>query len=119
MARLTFEMSWNYSEAEYDQFLKENKLVHLKSHGDKYFKVGDALRSEKGCIARVVAKFNNYENLSHDYTIANNKLSQEEMITQFQPSISFFQEVPNGFYYGMDRDGNVGIFEDFEQSIGE
>ena len=119
MAKLTFEMSWNYSEAEYDQFLKENKLTHLKSHGDKYFKTGDALRSEKGTIARIMEKFNNYENLSMDYTIANNKLSQEEMITQFQPSIPFFQDVPAGHYYGMDCNGNVGIFQDFEESIGE
>ena len=89
MAKLTFEMSWNYSEAQYDQFLKENKLVHLKSHGDKYFKVGDALRSEKGTIARIMDKFNNYENLSHDYTIANNKLTEEEMDKQFLPSVIY------------------------------
>ena len=25
----------------------------------------------------------------------------------------------NGFYFGMDRNGNKGYFEDFEQSIGE
>ena len=90
MATLTFEMSWNYSEAEYDQFLKENKLTHLKSHGDKYFKAGDALRSEKGCISRIMDKFNNYENLSHDYTIANNKLSVEEMYSQFQSSVHIY-----------------------------
>jgi len=86
MAKYVFEMSWNYSEEEYKKFLEENKLVHLKSHGDKYFKVGDALRSEKGCIARIVDKFNNYENLSTDYTIANNKLSNNEMFEQFHPS---------------------------------
>lgn len=89
MAKISFEMSWNYSEEEYNQFLKDNKLVHLKSHGDKYFKVGDALRSEKGCIARIMDKFNNYENLSHDYTIANNKLSTDEMYSQFQSSLLF------------------------------
>jgi len=83
MAKLTFEMSWNYSDAQYDQFLKDNQLVHLKTHGDKYFKVGDALRSAKGTIARIMDKFNNYENLSHDYTIANNKLTEEEMDKQF------------------------------------
>lgn len=25
----------------------------------------------------------------------------------------------DGFYFGMDRNGNKGYFEDFEQSIGE
>lgn len=110
MAKLTFEMSWNYSEAEYEQFLKKNKLVHLKSHGDKYFKSGDALRSEKGCIARIVDKFNNYENYSHDYTIANNKLSEDEMYTQFQSSIQILdyprQDTINGGYLYLDGHGH-------------
>ena len=125
MAKLTFDMSWNYSEAEYDQFLKENKLVHLKSHGDKYFKVGDALRSEKGCIARIMDKFNNYENYSHDYTIANNKLSVDEMYTQFQPSVNFQvldyprQDNVNGGYLYLDTHGHPVHTFDFEQSIGE
>lgn len=125
MAKLTFDMSWNYSEAQYDQFLKENKLVHLKSHGDKYFKVGDALRSEKGCIARIMDKFNNYENLSHDYTIANNKLSVDEMYTQFQQSVNFQvldyprQDNVNGGYLYLDTHGHPVHTFDFEQSIGE
>lgn len=125
MAKLTFDMSWNYSEAEYDQFLKENKLVHLKSHGDKYFKVGDALRSEKGCIARIMDKFNNYENLSHDYTIANNKLSVDEMYSQFQSSVNFQvldyprQDNVNGGYLYLDTHGHPVHTFDFEQSIGE
>ena len=76
-------MSWNYSEAEYEQFLKDHDLTHLKSHKEKYFKVGDALRSNKGVISRIMEKFNNYENLSHDYTIANNKLDSEQMNAQF------------------------------------
>ena len=83
MAKTVFEMNWNYSGAQYDAFLKENSLVHLKSHGDKYFKVGDALRSSKGVVARIMDKFDNYENCSHDYTIANNKLTEEEMDKQF------------------------------------
>ena len=97
MARLMIELPWNYSEKEYDDFLKENELVHLKSHGDKYFKVGDALRSKKGCIARIVDKFNNYENLSHDYTIANNKLSVEEMRNHFlSSSIIYYERINDG-----------------------
>lgn len=76
-------MSWNYSEEEYEEFLALRKITHLKSHGERYFKVGDALRSEKGVIARIVGKFNNYENLSHDYTIANNKLDSEQMDVHF------------------------------------
>lgn len=83
MAKYRFEMSWNYSEEEYEQFLQDYKLTHLKSHKEKYFKVGDALRSEKGVIARIVGEFNNYENLSHDYTIANNKLDGEQMDVHF------------------------------------
>lgn len=83
MAKYTFEMSWNYSKEEYEQFLKDHKLIHLKSHKEKYFKVGDALRSEKGAIARIMDKFKNYENCSMDYTIANNKLDNEQMYLQF------------------------------------
>ena len=83
MAKYTFEMSWNYSEQEYEQFLKDYKLTHLKSHKEKYFKVGDALRSNKGVIARIMDKFNNYENLSHDYTIANSKVCNDVMILEF------------------------------------
>jgi len=29
MAKYTFEMSWNYSQEEYEQFLKDHKLTHL------------------------------------------------------------------------------------------
>ena len=89
MAKLTFEMSWNYDLEEYQKFLSENKLTHLKSHGEKYFKPGDALKSEKGVIARVMQKFVNCENLSVDITIASNKLSYEEMMGHFQPSVSY------------------------------
>lgn len=83
MSKYTFEMSWNYSEEEYEQFLKNHRITHLKSHKEKYFKIGDALKSEKGSIARIMDKFNNYENLSMDYTIANNKLDREQMYLQF------------------------------------
>ena len=83
MAKYTFEMSWNYSEEEYEQFLKDYKLTHLKSHKEKYFKVGDALRSNKGIIARIMDKFNNYENCSHDYTIANSKVCNDTMVLEF------------------------------------
>ena len=83
MAKYTFEMSWNYSEKEYEQFLKDHKLTHLKSHKEKYFKVGDALRSNKGVIARIMDKFNNYENCSHDYTIANSKVCNDTMVLEF------------------------------------
>lgn len=83
MAKYTFEMSWNYSEEEYNEFLKEHSITHLKSHSDNCFKVGDALRSNKGVIARIMEKFNNYENSSHDYTIASNKLSIEEIYKHF------------------------------------
>lgn len=83
MAKYTFEMSWNYSEEEYEQFLKDHKLTHLKSHKEKYFMVGDALRSEKGVIARIMDKFTNYENCSIDYTIANNRLDNEQMYLRF------------------------------------
>lgn len=76
-------MSWNYSEEEYEQFLNEHSITHLKSHKEKYFKVGDALRSNKGVIARIMEKYNNYENSTHDYTIASNKLSVEEIYKHF------------------------------------
>ncbi len=83
MAKYTFEMSWNYSEEEYESFLEGRGLTHLKSHNEKYFKVGDALKSDKGVIARIMEKYNNYENYSHDYTIASNKLSVDEMYKNF------------------------------------
>lgn len=83
MAKYCFEMSWNYDEQEYRNFLKEGNFTHIKTHNEPYFKVGDALRTRTGITARIVDKFNNYENYSHDYTIANNKLSVQEMYKAF------------------------------------
>jgi len=94
MAKLTFELSWNYDEAEYLKLLQDNNLAHLKSHGSRFIKTGDAFKSSKGVIARVVDTFPNYENLSYDITIANNKLSIEEMYAQFQPSVKISWEYP-------------------------
>jgi hypothetical protein len=31
----------------------------------------------------------------------------------------YYSNAPEGMFYGMDRNGNKGYFEDFEQSIGE
>jgi len=31
----------------------------------------------------------------------------------------YYSNAPEGMFYGMDRNGNKGCFEDFEQSIGE
>lgn len=87
-------MTWNYDRDDYEQFLIDHNVTHLKSHGEKSLKVGDALRSAKGVIARIVDRFVNYENLSVDYTIANNQLSWEEMHEHFgyiysqQPSLN-------------------------------
>lgn len=83
MSKYVVELGWNYDDDEYRQFLLDHDVVHLKSHGDRWFKVGDALRSRKGVIARVVDRFANRENLSIDITIANNKLSYEEMDKHF------------------------------------
>ena len=83
MAKYSFEMSWNYDEQEYQDFLKEGNFTHLKTHNEAYFKVGDALRTRTGITARIVSKFNNYENCSHDYTLANNSLSVEELYQAF------------------------------------
>ena len=114
MAKYTFEMSWNYSEAEYEQFLKDHKLTHLKSHKEKYFKVGDALRSEKGAIARIMDKFNNYENLSHDYTIANNKLDNEQMYLQFGYDYSIIHPInQEGLRYVSPEVGYVDQDEEY------
>lgn len=81
--KYTFELPWNYSEHDYHQFLNDHNLVHLKSHGEKYFKVGDALRSPKGVVARIMERHPNHENLSIDYTIANNKLDMMQMVEHF------------------------------------
>ena len=70
MGKIKIEFSWNETSEGLKQLLTENKLTHLKKHEYDYLKVGDALRSEKGVIVRVVEKFNNYENLSHDFTLA-------------------------------------------------
>jgi hypothetical protein len=83
MAKLTFGMSWNYDAKEYHSFLNNNKLVHLKNHNEEYFKVGDGLKTKEGVTARIVEKYNNHENLSHDFTIANNKLTKEELDSHF------------------------------------
>jgi len=113
MAKFTFEMSWNYTEGEYEQFLKDHKVTHIKKHDEKYFKVGDALKSSAGIIARIMDKFNNYENCSHDYTIANKSVRAEEMRN------AFGYKPASHLHYGTDKYGNTGYFEDFEQSIGE
>lgn len=81
--KYTFELPWNYSEENYEQFLTEHNVIHLKSHDEKCFKVGDALRSSKGVVARIMERFANYENCSIDYTIANNKLDTMQIYEQF------------------------------------
>jgi hypothetical protein len=84
MAKVSFEMPWNYSEEEYSSFLKEKELKHLKNnHNSCYFKAGDALKNKQGVIVRIMSKMNNYENCSHDYFVSNNKLSKSEMYDHF------------------------------------
>lgn len=83
MAKYCFEMSWNYDEQEYHEFLESRNLTHLKTHNEPYFKVGDALRTRTGITARIMDKFNNYENYSHDYTLANKSLSVEQLYQAF------------------------------------
>lgn len=83
MGKISVEFSWNKQSEGLKQLLIENKLTHLKKHDDDYLKVGDALRSEKGVIARVVEKFNNYENYTHDFVLANKNVSSEELEKQF------------------------------------
>jgi len=36
-----------------------------------------------------------------------------------EASNEIYSNAPQGMYYGMDRNGNRGYFEDFEESIGE
>ena len=83
MAKIEIQLSFNYDENEYKEFLKTQKLIHLKSHKESYIKVGDALRSEKGIIGRVVSRFVNYENLTTDYIIANNSVDSDILYNQF------------------------------------
>lgn len=83
MGKIRIEFGWNNQEEDLQKLLAENKLTHLKSHKDNYLKVGDALKSDKGVIVRVVEKFNNYENLSHDFVLANKNVSSEELEKQF------------------------------------
>jgi hypothetical protein len=121
MGKINIEFSWNNQDKELELLLGHNKLTHLKKHDGNCLKVGDALRSEKGVIVRVVEKFNNYENLSHDFILANKNVSSEELEKQFlgiQREVDYFNK-PDHLHYGIDRNGNEGYFEDFEQSIGE
>ena len=83
MAKKTFELTWNYDESEYRTFLEEKGLAHLKKHNESKFRIGDAIRSKSGQIARVVGRFANYENYSVDITVANNSLTREEMSENF------------------------------------
>ena len=83
MGKIQIEFGWNNQEEDLQKLLAENKLTHLKSHKENYLKVGDALKSDKGVIVRVVEKFNNYENLSHDFVLANKNVSSEELEKQF------------------------------------
>lgn len=83
MGTYTIAMSWNYSEDEYMQYLHDTGTTHLKQHDENYLKVGDALRSKNGVVARIMERRANHENCSIDYVIANKKLNNIELFVAF------------------------------------
>lgn len=95
MAKLTLELPYSYDQKDIATWLTENSLTHLKSHGNYWIKSGDALKSAKGVIARVVWDGRNEVGEPH-IVIANNKLSSDEMFTQFQPSIHVYTVEESG-----------------------
>jgi hypothetical protein len=97
MAKLTIELPYSYTEANITEWLESNKLTHLKTHRQYLIRTGDALKSSKGIIARVV--WDGRNEVSEPYiVIANNKLSSDEMFTQFQPSLHVYEDdsIPTG-----------------------
>ena len=47
-------------------------------------------------------------------------IKEEEKPWSFEEAQDkYYSDSPEGMFYGMDRNGNKGYFEDFEQSIGE
>lgn len=119
MASIWIELPYGYDANDIKQFLTDHKLTHLKSHGEYWVRVGDALKSDKGVIARVMEAKRNEVGEPH-ICIANKNLTKEELTEQFDTDHSYVsQHAPQGMHYGTDRYGNTGYFEDFEQSIGE
>jgi len=48
------------------------------------------------------------------------RIKEEEKSWSFEEAQDkYYSNAPEGMCYGMDRNGNKGYFEDFEQSIGE
>ena len=82
MAKLTIELPYSYDRTDIATWLGYYSLTHMKSHGEYWIKSGDALKSSKGVIARVVWNGRNEVGEPH-IIIANNKLSTEEMWAQF------------------------------------
>jgi len=95
MAKLTIELPYSYDQKDIATWLADNSLTHLKSHGEYWIKSGDALRSSKGVIARVVWEGRNEVGEPH-IVIANNKLSSDEMFSQFQPSVHVYSAEESG-----------------------
>ena len=46
-------------------------------------------------------------------------LTTEEYNSDLAEGLLHYLKANDGFYFGMDRNGNKGYFEDFEESIGE
>ena len=47
-------------------------------------------------------------------------IKEEEKSWSFEEAQDkYYSNAPEGMFYGMDRNGNKGYFEDYEQSIGE
>lgn len=103
MAKLLLSLPYSYSEENIDKWLSDRQLLHLKSHDSHYISAGDALKSVKGVIARVVdICYNEVDELFITITIANNKLSHEEMDEQFNtctPIEDTTEEIRCGGYY--------------------
>lgn len=81
MGKIQIEFGWNNQEEDLQKLLAENKLTHLKSHKENYLKVGDALKSNKGVIVRVVE--NVPASRKDCFVLANKNVSSEELKKQF------------------------------------
>jgi hypothetical protein len=81
MGRIKIKLTWGKEVEELEKLLKDNNLVHLKKHDGDCLKVGDALKSEKGVIVRVVE---NVPSSRKDcFILANKNVSSEELEKQF------------------------------------
>lgn len=82
MTKIWIQFTWNCVTEEFPLYLEKNKLTLIKDGkpvDDLYPQPGLALKHESGVIMRIMARFSNYENLSHDYLLCANSILAKDV----------------------------------------